>query len=399
MSRVSTNGVGDSRGVSPINWRTVIFSRGSDAIKYLSTEITSRFQSIVISAAPRYVSSAILFVYGERCLQDRLAQSHRWRSCTQRTKSKMDLHVSESSKSEDGLLLKLTFDVWSVREWMNGVTINYGVYFASDVQWTLTEQTGGNSIVVNNPMSMVDTAVIMTDVTNAAAPAIIFEDSEPPTMRSFTATNNNANIRNGYFSANESANGAVRIRVQAENDAAAGRNSYLAYILTMAPGDTTANLFAFAGRFNESPILNLQPAAGATLANPHCFVRGTLLRRADGSDAPVESLKIGEALHTSAGPSPIIKTGSWLCAGTEPAYKIEAGTHGAQRDLFVSKWHRVVLSDGSRLPAHKVLAAAAPEELLVRQESGVLQFFHAQVENGADLLAEGCTVESWNGVM
>ena len=304
----------------------------------------------------------------------------------------MQVNVSEATKSEDGLLLTLTFDVSGP-----ATSINYGVYFASDVQWTLTEQTGGNSIVVNNPMSMVDTAVSMTDVSNADA--VNYEDSVPPTERSFTATNNNANIRNGYFSANDSPNGAVRVRVQAENDAAAGRNSYLAYILTMAPGDTTASLIAFAGRFNESPIFNLQPATGATLANPHCFVRGTLLRRADGSDAPVESLKIGEALHTSAGPSPIIKTGSWLCAGTEPAYKIEAGTHGAQRDLFVSKWHRVVLSDGSRLPAHKVLAAAAPEELLVRQESGVLQFFHAQVQNGADLLAEGCTVESWNGVM
>lgn len=145
---------------------------------------------------------------------------------------------------------------------------------------------------------------------------------------------------------------------------------------------------------------NLTPFPNATLSNPHCFVRGTLLQLADGGEVAVESVKIGDILQTVGGASAVMKTGMWMSQVTEPTYKIVAGERGAKRDLFLSKWHKVVLADGGRLPAKKVLPLASAEELKTRECDGALQFFHAQVENGADLIAEGgCIVESWNGVM
>lgn len=166
-----------------------------------------------------------------------------------------------------------------------------------------------------------------------------------------------------------------------------------------ASSSPNVRMTAFVARIGGAVYTNLQPATNATLANPHCFLRGTLLRLADSSDKAVEDIKIGDTLATIEGPSIVIKTGAWMCSAAEPVYKMAASQNGAQHDLFVSKWHKINLADGSRVAAYKALPVASSAELQERQENGGLQFFHAQVANGADVIAEGYVVQSWDGEM
>lgn len=134
-----------------------------------------------------------------------------------------------------------------------------------------------------------------------------------------------------------------------------------------------------------------------------CFVAGTLIRTPDG-DVPVETLKAGDLVNTlDDGAQPL----RWIGRRAVPAVgamapvRIAAGAYGANRTLFVSPQHRILVRDyltNIFFGEDEVLVCA--RDLIngksVRQvEGGSVDYVHILFDKHQVVWSEGLATESF----
>ncbi len=134
-----------------------------------------------------------------------------------------------------------------------------------------------------------------------------------------------------------------------------------------------------------------------------CFARGTLIRMADGSEKPVETLVEGDMVQTrDNGPQPV----RWVGGRVAPAHGhlapivITSGALGNHSDLIVSPQHRLLIADWRAevmLGSHEVLVKARDlvnDDTIYRREGGVVEYFHILFDNHEIIYSEGIPSES-----
>ncbi|MFN3646415.1 MAG: Hint domain-containing protein [Gemmobacter sp.] len=147
--------------------------------------------------------------------------------------------------------------------------------------------------------------------------------------------------------------------------------------------------------FEDFESLNLQMI---------CFVRGARIRTPGGERA-IEDLRAGDLVDTlDRGPQPIRWVGSSRRAarGDLAPVLIRAGALGNARDLRVSPQHRMLVEGW---PANLLFgeeAVLVPAKALVngrevvRDEGGVVEYFHMLFDRHEIVWAEGCASESFH---
>lgn len=129
--------------------------------------------------------------------------------------------------------------------------------------------------------------------------------------------------------------------ITASNGAAAGATSENIPVL-VGPNSTTTTI-----QFNQpnpDQVTYETVAPGDT--GIACFVAGTLIETANGP-LRIEQLRPGDLVPTAdSGPQPVSWVGSSVIGGREEfaPIRIKAGTLGAERDVFVSPQHRVLVT-------------------------------------------------------
>ncbi|WP_170469181.1 Hint domain-containing protein [Ruegeria arenilitoris] len=135
--------------------------------------------------------------------------------------------------------------------------------------------------------------------------------------------------------------GGGTTNIVAQNGLAAGETSVNLPVL-VGPNQTTTTL-----QFNQpNPDTLVYGTLSPGDTGPPCFTAGTLVDTADGSRR-VESLKPGDLVLTQDdGPCPIRWVGGRTVAGRGrfAPVRIHAGAFGAERDIFVSPQHRLLVS-------------------------------------------------------
>ena len=135
-----------------------------------------------------------------------------------------------------------------------------------------------------------------------------------------------------------------------------------------------------------------------------CFVRGTMIRTADGNEKPVEDLRPGDMIETrDNGLQPIRWIGSRTVAaeGRFAPVAIEAGTFGMHRRLVVSPQHRVLLTHWMAdlmFGEDEVLVAAKDlvNDCSVRVlKGGEVDYFHLLFDQHQIIWSEGLETESF----
>jgi hypothetical protein len=136
--------------------------------------------------------------------------------------------------------------------------------------------------------------------------------------------------------------------------------SYVAgagYTATAATGQASPQYIsggAAAGGAGGAPwVFSLSVPTPSSSSAPVCFVIGTLIKTADGTEAPIQELRIGDQIATSKGPLPIkwiAKRTVWKQRARRSEYRkalpvrIEAGSLGVgipRKDLLVSRCHGI----------------------------------------------------------
>lgn len=137
------------------------------------------------------------------------------------------------------------------------------------------------------------------------------------------------------------------------------------------------------------------------VANPECFLTGTLLQTSKG-ERPVESLNIGDLIKTADGTLVPIKWIGIQTFSTQDAHpfrafpvQIKAGALGnglPVRDLFVTPDHALlvdgILANAGALTNNLSIVQMKPEVT-------TFTYYHIELEHHALLLAEGVPAESF----
>ena len=139
---------------------------------------------------------------------------------------------------------------------------------------------------------------------------------------------------------------------------------------------------------------------------PVCFLIGTLIRMADGSEVPIQELRIGGRIATSKGPLPIIwiaKRTVWKQRASRSEYKkalpvrIQAGSLGDGipcNDLLVSRCHGIWVDgkvvNASFLENDVNIAQASEAEF-----SGCIQYYHLEFDEEVLVEANGALACSY----
>lgn len=190
------------------------------------------------------------------------------------------------------------------------------------------------------------------------------------------------------------------------------------YTLVGAQGDTVGLLLLdVAGQLVVLPRAPLAPRVDytlvdlcdapqdVTLSDLICvsFARGTMITLADGRQAPIETLRRGDAILTrDHGPQPLrwIGRASLRALGSFAPVVISAGTMGNAGDLVLSQHHRMFLYQ------HKHLTGMTTSELLVQarylvdgeaiylREGGYVDYFSLVFDRHEIIYAEGIPCES-----
>jgi len=137
-----------------------------------------------------------------------------------------------------------------------------------------------------------------------------------------------------------------------------------------------------------------------TPSAPVCFVLGTLIKTADGTELPIQELQIGDIIQTSKGPLPIkwiaIRT-IWKHSTSEIDYKkalpvrIQAGSLGGKihrDDLLVSRFHGIWV-DGKVVNAICLENGVNIVQTSVHEFPDCIQYFHLEFEEEVLVEANG----------
>lgn len=137
--------------------------------------------------------------------------------------------------------------------------------------------------------------------------------------------------------------------------------------------------------------------------NPVCFVRGTLIKTADGYK-PIESLHVGESLVTATGDFAVAKwvgrrvvscKAKGFSEGHRPV-RIRAGALGHGRpfkDLLVSPGHRIHFAfiDDIFVPANALINGST----IVFETVDEVEYWHIECEQHTAVLANGVSAETY----
>ena len=174
-------------------------------------------------------------------------------------------------------------------------------------------------------------------------------------------------------------------------------------ISTITEGLTTYNLtniinlggsnykFQASGSFQlDGPIVPPQP----------CLLKGTLVKTPHGYK-PIEMIKEGDTIVSHCKMvKKVTKVGKWECkydghSLAQTMYKIPSGSYGADKDVYLSHFHKVSNGKMMLYPTTIGLEKADPTEFVT---DGKYVLYHLQVERGLlnHLVVNGeCVVDSW----
>jgi hypothetical protein len=161
------------------------------------------------------------------------------------------------------------------------------------------------------------------------------------------------------------------------------------------------------GALSETPLsFALTGYIPPSPSTPVCFLIGTLIRMADGSEVPIEVLKIGGRIAKSKGPLPIkwiAKRTVWKQRASRSEYKkalpvrIQAGSLGDGIpciDLLVSRCHGIWVDgkvvNASYLENDVNIAQASEAEF-----SGSIQYYHLEFDEEVLVQANGALAYSY----
>jgi hypothetical protein len=133
-----------------------------------------------------------------------------------------------------------------------------------------------------------------------------------------------------------------------------------------------------------------------------CILQGTLVNTPSGL-VPIERLTIGGSVIDENGEHvPIVHIEQTKIFYTEcfsqaclskKMYKVPKGLHGAKQDLFLTRNHEIVLSDGSLcIPQRCGAVLAKPEEIPVAK--GWFSVYQLRLRKASHFFANGCLVTS-----
>lgn len=178
-----------------------------------------------------------------------------------------------------------------------------------------------------------------------------------------------------------------------------------------SPGETTRLSFMPDVQASQAEMdafgngaIDIQNVNTAPPATPVCFVKGTLITTPSGQ-IRIEDLRAGDLVETLDQGNQTIR---WIGFQSLPAHgkyapiRIQAGALGNTRDLLVSPQHRMLLT-GWKLEllfdSTEVLATAKSlinDRLIMREEGGVVEYYHILFDTHQIIFAEGSPSESFH---
>lgn len=148
----------------------------------------------------------------------------------------------------------------------------------------------------------------------------------------------------------------------------------------------------------------------ASTGKAACVLEGTEVWTNKGMVA-IENLKVGDSIRTRHYEIAVTKIGKWSVDLnneqdrndlSKKMYKIAAGKYGAERDVYISHYHRILVDENPdseeesrvfRLPTSLGLPVAEPSEY---SKNGKYTLYHLQLAVGNHYMVNGdCMVESW----
>jgi hypothetical protein len=189
--------------------------------------------------------------------------------------------------------------------------------------------------------------------------------------------------------------------------------SYVAgagYTATAATGQASPQYIsggAAAGGAGGAPwVFSLSVPTPSSSSAPVCFVIGTLIKTADGTEAPIQELRIGDQIATSKGPLPIkwiAKRTVWKQRVRRCEYRkalpvrIEAGSLGEgipRKDLLVSRCHGIWV-DGRVVNASFLENAVNIAQVAEETFPECIQYYHLEFEEEVLVEANGALACSY----
>ena len=159
-------------------------------------------------------------------------------------------------------------------------------------------------------------------------------------------------------------------------------------------------------RSSSSPSIGAYEFTLPSPSAPVCFLIGTLIRMADGSEVPIQELRIGCRIATSKGPLPIkwiAKRTVWKQRASRSEYKkalpvrIQAGSldDGIPCiDLLVSRCHGIWV-DGKVVNAICLENGVNIVQTSVHEFPDCIQYFHLEFEEEVLVEANGALACSY----
>jgi hypothetical protein len=159
-------------------------------------------------------------------------------------------------------------------------------------------------------------------------------------------------------------------------------------------------------RSSSSPSIGAYEFILPSPSAPVCFLIGTLIRMADGSQVPIQELRIGDCIATSKGPLPIkwiAKRTVWKQRASRSEYKkalpvrIQAGSLGdgiPRNDLLVSRCHGMWI-DGRVVNAKFLENGVNIDQVSGAEYPDYIQYLHLEFEDEVLVEANGALACSY----